>query len=447
MRTFSFQSYLTKILVSVLVLLLSVVGYISFQSNTQYLNQRDKTELVNIANVLLQLKFEPTTHDAIQSPQIYTGSSNTLLYAIWENSELIITNHASINYTDISLGWSEKNIGTKRWLLYRQQDRNRDVIVGFDAIEHYRHVDDLLAQMMWPLLIAIPFSILAVIITVKLVSRPLHEMQQQLLQFELHRFEKLELSVNVTELTPVVTTINNLLKDLRSSYEREQSFSGNVAHELRTPLTTLQLELDNIIQAQPDIEPVLQPMRRHVFRLSHFVKQLLLLAQTNPDYFQGQLIIQNPVSLIQDTIIEAYPLLQQKSQSIQFDYDEAKHWQLKLEPQLFRLLLGNIIDNAHKYTQPGADIVVFLQQTENGTALQVDDSGTLLDGDKFDQLLRRTYRAEQAQHTSIAGSGLGLSLVQQIVTLHHARLSLARSCLGGLQVKIIFPAVTTHYSA
>lgn len=109
-----------------------------------------------------------------------------------------------------------------------------------------------------------------------------------------------------------------------------------------------------------------------------------------------------------------------------------------------RILLRNLIDNAIKYTPAGGTVDVSVSRAEGDDALvlAVEDSGPGIAPEDRAQVLGRFHRATQAdaQGRPIAGSGLGLSIVQTIARMHGAVVELGSSArLGGLSVSVRLP--------
>jgi two-component system OmpR family sensor kinase len=106
--------------------------------------------------------------------------------------------------------------------------------------------------------------------------------------------------------------------------------------------------------------------------------------------------------------------------------------------EALRILVGNLVDNAVKYTPPGGTVDVEIRRAPDRVALSVDDSGPGIAEEHRERVLDRFYRVAGKETT---GSGLGLAIVKSIAEVHGAALSLDRSQrLGGLRVEVVFPS-------
>jgi two-component system sensor histidine kinase QseC len=108
---------------------------------------------------------------------------------------------------------------------------------------------------------------------------------------------------------------------------------------------------------------------------------------------------------------------------------------IEANPQLFQVLIRNLIDNAIKYSPIEGLIKVACRRKKNRLHLTVDDSGPGVADDDYQRITQRFYRCVETAN-SVEGSGLGLSIVQRIVALHAADIDFAKSGLGGLQARL-----------
>ena len=425
------RAYLTKVITAIMVLVISMAAYQAYQTNLSYSAQRYDTELTTLANLLLAVE--------INSVADIDTVDQSILYEVRQDEALVVSAFPISEQTSaFPLGFSEQNIGFTRWRIYHITNQTgKRVIVGFNTIERFAYADELISRSIVPFIIGVPLCIIALLIAVRFATRPLRELEEQLLQIDFKALKPIQLEHSFRELVPVVNTTNELLTKLHDSYAREQTFSGNVAHELRTPLSVLKINVQNALQQFPEAKSELAPMGQHIDRLINVTNQLLLLAKTHPQWYQGTLSSHAIVPTVQGIISGMYPKLLAKKQEIEFQFDPVQANTLQTNPYLFELLLVNLLNNAHKYTQLEARIEVRFYVAEQYVELVVADSGAYLNDEDIAKLTERFFRGQQVQDTD--GAGLGLSLIQQIVAIHRGELRLHRSDLGGLEVSIRFP--------
>lgn len=437
--TQSLRTYLTKVITAIMVLVISVAAYQAYQTNLSYTEQRYDAELKTLAQLLLSVEISAVAE------QITVDES--ILYEVWQGQTKIASAFANNeNTAEFPLGFSEQNIAFTRWRIFHvANDKGKRVLVGFNSVERFAYADELISRSIVPFIVAVPLCVIALLIAVRFATRPLRELEEQLLQIDFKALKPIHLQHSFRELRPVINTTNGLLIKLHDSYAREQTFSGNVAHELRTPLAVLKINVENAIQQFPETKHELAPLGHHIDRLINVTNQLLLLAKTHPQWYQGTLSLHSIVPQVQSVISNMYPKLLTKRQEIEFQFDPLQSNSLHTDPHLFDLLLSNLLNNAHKYTQEASKIEVKLNTFDQYMELIVADSGVLLNEQDIAKLTKRFYRGLQVQDSD--GAGLGLALIQQIVAIHNGRLQLQRSNLGGLEVIIQFPIATLNSGA
>ncbi|UUX97222.1 sensor histidine kinase [Aquabacterium sp. J223] len=237
------------------------------------------------------------------------------------------------------------------------------------------------------------------------------------------------------ELLPFGSALNDLLERIRAMLTRERQFAATVAHQLRTPLTGLQLGLARAAEA-PDLAAtrrVLRELDASTQRSARMVQQLLSLGRLDPET-RGDL---RPES----TDLEA--LVRDVGQGF---LDRALDQGVELEligpptpvhvaaqPELIAEAVGNLLDNALRYTPRGGRVWVEVEAAP--PALKVCDSGPGVPEAEREAVFERFVRGREARGD---GTGLGLAIVREIAALHGAGVALGASPAGGACVTLRF---------
>lgn len=109
------------------------------------------------------------------------------------------------------------------------------------------------------------------------------------------------------------------------------------------------------------------------------------------------------------------------------------------DPDALRQILGNLVDNALRYTPAGGRVTIGLQHGSDGDALTVTDTGSGIGSDHLPRIFERFYRVDASRSREEGGTGLGLSIVRHLVESHGGEVS-AESELGrGTTVRMWFP--------
>jgi two-component system sensor histidine kinase QseC len=238
------------------------------------------------------------------------------------------------------------------------------------------------------------------------------------------------------ELTPFTMAIDQLVARLRQSLEHERRFTADAAHELRHPLAALRLELDLAARGEQAIARAQHLDRAHAAldRMQRLVAQLLLLARVEK---LTELDDAGPLRLL--TVAEA--VLREASEraaarSIELSLDHDGNDFVLGSRGLLDIALQNLLDNALRHTPDHGQVNVRVGGRAERVTLEVNDSGAGFAAADLARLGERFHRPEGSVGE---GSGLGLSIAQAIVKLHHGQLAFGHSALGGAQVTLSLP--------
>ena len=238
------------------------------------------------------------------------------------------------------------------------------------------------------------------------------------------------------ELLPFATALNQLLTRIRAMLVRERQFATTAAHQLRTPLAGLQLGLARAAAA-PDLataRATIAELNAATQRTARLIQQLLSLGRLDPEV-RGELAFAptDLAALAHD--VGATFLDLAISRNVALEISEAPAPVVAtVHAELVGEALGNLVDNALRYTPVGGKVAIEFDAAP--PAVRIVDSGPGIDPAVSGNVFERFVRGKGAAGE---GSGLGLSIVRDIATLHHAEVIVARSALGGASVTLRFP--------
>ncbi|ATY88885.1 two-component system sensor kinase [Pectobacterium atrosepticum SCRI1043] len=233
------------------------------------------------------------------------------------------------------------------------------------------------------------------------------------------------------EVLPLVNALNLLFSRIHDMLTRERRFTSDAAHELRSPLAALKVQTEVAQLAHDD-----EAMRRHALmnldkgidRATRLVDQLLTLsrldAESHPEGMQ-------PVQfneLLQQAVIAHYHTAQTAGIELTLDLPNTPIIR-QGHPLLLTLLVRNLLDNAIRYSHEGG--IVSLTLTERG--FQVADNGPGISDEALARIGERFYRPPGQEKS---GSGLGISIVNNIAMLHQMRVTFTNQPEGGLIVSV-----------
>jgi two-component system, OmpR family, sensor kinase len=240
------------------------------------------------------------------------------------------------------------------------------------------------------------------------------------------------------EVRPLVTALNNLFARLGHALELRRTFIADAAHELRTPLTAVQLQIQLAERATSETQraAALAQLREGMKRAIHLVQQLLTLARNEPELAERSPAPVELAQLSRQAVADHAPIAEAKDIDIGIDGDQPV-W-VSGDFEALRAMLGNLIDNAIRYTQRGGRIDVGIRTQDRQPVLTVEDNGPGIPAEYRERAFDRFSRQEGSDPT---GNGLGLAIVKSVVLRHRASIALESARHEhGLRVLIRFPA-------
>ena len=238
------------------------------------------------------------------------------------------------------------------------------------------------------------------------------------------------------EVAPLVDALNDLLVRLDQAMVAQRRFIADAAHELRSPLTAVRLQAQVASRAGSDREreAALAQLAGGVGRAAHLIDQLLHIARLEPSARQGAFEPLALDGLIKQTVADFSA--QAEARDIDLGVGACATLGLVGQADNLRMLLGNLIDNALRYTPTGGRVDVELTETEGNAVISVSDNGPGIPAAEREHVFERFYRVAGSD---IPGSGLGLSIVRQVALLHGGRVELASAPSGGLLARVTLP--------
>jgi signal transduction histidine kinase len=231
--------------------------------------------------------------------------------------------------------------------------------------------------------------------------------------------------------------LNNMLSQIESLMESVRQVSDNIAHDLRTPLARLRNRLEELSLdvKQPDAGRVtLEQALEEADGLLNTFNALLRIARIESHESSTDFAPIDINELVRD-VMELYePLAEEKG--LRLSAELAARPVFTGDRDLLFQAIANLLDNAIKYTPAHGEIRCSLLPDDGGARLLLSDNGPGIPADQRDKVFQRFFRLEQSRTTP--GNGLGMSLVQAVMQLHHLTIELQDN-RPGLKVIIRFP--------
>ena len=225
------------------------------------------------------------------------------------------------------------------------------------------------------------------------------------------------------------------------------TFFSNVSHEFRTPLTLMLAPLEEAIAnldgtIPPQEREQLQLVQRNGMRLLKLVNSLLDFSRIEAGRVQASY---EPVDLATYTAELASTfrsLIERAGMSLIVDCPTLPA-AIYIDREMWEKIVINLLSNAFKFTLAGT-ITVRLQCVENCVELSVADTGVGIPSEELPHLFERFHRIKNSQGRSFEGSGIGLSLVQELVKLHGGAIDVSSTFGQGSCFTVTIPTGTAH---
>lgn len=221
--------------------------------------------------------------------------------------------------------------------------------------------------------------------------------------------------------------VMNDITQLKRLETMRTDFVANVSHELKTPITALKGCVETLT-APPHPPPdetarFIGMMECHVTRLEAIVEDLLILSRIEFDLKKSQIeLTPSPIlKLLEHTVDTFFKRADKKNITTQISCRESLN--VPINNDLLEQALGNLIDNAIKYSNEGTEIRINVREKNDYVNIQISDQGPGIAQHHLKRIFERFYRADKARSREFGGTGLGLSIVKHIALAHHGNVT------------------------
>ena len=245
------------------------------------------------------------------------------------------------------------------------------------------------------------------------------------------------------ELSKKTEELSNANIKLTELDKIKTRFFTNVSHELRTPLTLVLAPLNSFLKgdygkiSKANLY-ILESMKRNGDRLLKLINDLLDFSKIEADGMVVDKRQCNLTDLLSDCVSTAESGASSQGIQISFE-DETDGLMMLLDPELMEKAVYNLLGNAIKFNKPGGSIQVSLSQHEEECYIGVTDSGIGIPGDKLETIFDRFGQADTSITRKYEGTGIGLSLVKEIVQLHDGHIQVESNLDQGTKFVIVLP--------
>jgi two-component system sensor histidine kinase/response regulator len=252
----------------------------------------------------------------------------------------------------------------------------------------------------------------------------------------------------------VFTYIFFVIYRLRNKVSMEQQiadiklrFFTNISHELRTPLTLIIGPIEKILQKQlsREIQDDLMLVKENTNRMLRLVNQLLDFRKVQNQKMKLK------VSEVDLSVFIPFVMNNFKELSVRHHIDfcfetESEHLRIWIDQDKLETILFNLIANAFKFTPSGKSIVLTLKEEKNRVCIGVRDEGVGIEQEKQNVIFSRFETVMEKNLFNLPNTGIGLSLVKELVELHHGDIIVNSKIGQGTCFLVYFYKGKEHYS-
>jgi two-component system OmpR family sensor kinase/two-component system sensor histidine kinase QseC len=319
-------------------------------------------------------------------------------------------------------GFADISTGSDNWRVYTLAAPDRTVQVSQDMSVRQELATSAALQAALPIIVLIPLSLLTLRWIIDRIMARLNRLAVAVASRDTTVDSPVPTDDVPAEIIPFVRSINLLLARLRALLERQRRFISDAAHELRTPLSALQIQIDNLRHDDRDgrFSQRLTELEAGIGRATGLVGKLLRLAR----YDAGEPApASRPIDLVRlavDTVARLTPLAESRAIDLGITRQDKAIASGALAD--FEITLGNLVENAVRYTPPGGTVDVAVVVTGQEARIEIRDTGPGIAEKEMPRVFERFFRARPQDSE---GSGLGLAIAKAAADRQGARLALA----------------------
>jgi signal transduction histidine kinase len=316
-------------------------------------------------------------------------------------------------------------------------NENAFLFVGLNTIELHKMQRAIARTFVWGLIATIFISLLSgAFISFAMLARveALSKVSREIVNGDLDR--RISLRGSNDEFDHLAVSLNTMFDRIQGLMDGLRQVSTDIAHDLRTPLTRLRQRIEMTLRKADDVASLrtaFQATLKDVDSILDTFSALLRIAQLETSERRAKFTDVDLTDLLR-TAIELYaPMAEEKEQSIIEKIDDGLT--IRGDRELLLQLFANVLENAVRHSPSRALIEVGARRLVDGTVVSVCDNGPGIPEEMRTKVFQRFFRLEPSRTTP--GSGLGLSLVKAIASLHNISVELL-SNEPGLIVQVKF---------
>jgi two-component system phosphate regulon sensor histidine kinase PhoR len=244
------------------------------------------------------------------------------------------------------------------------------------------------------------------------------------------------------DLIGTLVVLNDVTR-LRRLENMRREFVANVSHELKTPITSIKGFVETLLEEPPaepgEIRRFLGIINRQADRLDAIISDLLALSRLEKETEDGGIeLLDVPVCSVLERI-RCDLAVRDAAGAARLRLACREDLRTRLNPPLIEQAVGNLVDNALKYSPAGTAVEITCEAEPGALRIAVSDHGPGIASEHLPRVFERFYRVDKARSRQMGGTGLGLAIVKHIAQAHRGRVTVASEVGRGSTFTIILP--------
>ena len=241
------------------------------------------------------------------------------------------------------------------------------------------------------------------------------------------------------DLSALVEHFNDMTQALERNDNERRQLLADVAHELRTPLSVLRGRLEGIVDGvYPVNEANIAPVLEETYLLERIVDdlRLLTLAETRQLRFEPREV--DLADLLVRIVAVFKPQAVEKGIDLRLQINPPLPM-VWIDSQRLEQVIGNIIDNAMRYSNENGTVIVTADTAPEGALISIADNGAGVPDEEVERIFDRFWRSEKSRTRANGGAGLGLAIAKQLIEAQGGKIGAENQPTGGLKIWFILP--------
>ena len=375
-----------------------------------------------------------------QVNEVYTGLYSTDMVLLYGENP-VSRNTATLPFSD-----SKIQRVKEKGILYYVYDRKltakgleslwlRGVVSEQQGLEHILQVTRLSLQIL-PLLVLV--SAIGGYFLTKKMLKPIQEISNSAAKIGTgdDLKQRISLAPGNDELHQLARSFNQMFERLENAFEKERQFTSDASHELRTPVSVITAQCEFTLEKPrtgEEYENALETILRQSKKMSRLINDML-------DYIRLEMRAESykkeTIDLTELVESLCFDMALIKEKDIVLSWEVEKNICFSGSRLLLSRLLTNLISNAYRYGKEEGHIFVCLKRREHQITLSVSDDGIGIAQEEQLKIFQRFYQADTSHSGS--GTGLGLSMADQIVRFHKGSIRVESALGKGSTLYIFF---------